>query len=66
MYVSITLIAYLIDRFFGEFSFVRHPVVLMGDAIKWFEKYFYKDDVFRGAVLTFSLIGVVSFISLLF
>ena len=41
---------------FGEFSFIRHPVILMGDYIKWFEKHFYGDDVFRGSILTFSLI----------
>jgi len=28
----------------------------MGDYIKWFEKRFYKDEVFRGGILTFTLI----------
>ncbi len=59
MYFNVTLIAYLIDKIFGEFSFIRHPVVLMGDYIKWFEKYFYKDDVVRGALLTISLLTLV-------
>ena len=63
MYFSVTLIAYLIDRIFGEFSFIRHPVVLMGDYIKWFEKHFYKDDIFRGALLTISLLTLVFTIS---
>ena len=31
----------------------------MGDYIKWFEKKFYKDDVFRGFLLTSTLITLV-------
>ena len=59
MSVELTLLAYLIDRIFGEFSFMRHPVVIMGDYIKWFEKRFYKDDIFRGSLLTSTLIMIV-------
>ena len=57
--MTLTLLAYLIDRIFGEFSFIRHPVVIMGDYIKWFEKKFYKDDIFRGFLLTSTLIFMV-------
>ncbi len=56
MYISITLFAYLIDKLFGEFSFIKHPVVLMGDYIKWFEKKIYADSIFKGLFLTLSLI----------
>ncbi len=62
MYLELTLIAYIIDRIFGEFSFVkfyRHPVVFMGDFIKLFEKYFYKDSIYRGILLNISLLSVV-------
>jgi len=59
VYIEITLLAYLIDRIFGEFSFIRHPVMLMGDYIKWFEKKFYKNSVFRGFLLTITLILLV-------
>ena len=59
MFVEVMLLAYLIDRVFGEFPFIRHPVVIMGDYIKWFEKKFYKDDVFRGFLLTSTLITLV-------
>ena len=59
MYAEITLIAYIIDRIFGEFSFVKHPVIFMGDFIKWFEKHFYQDNIFRGALLTFSLLLLI-------
>ncbi len=66
MYLEITLIAYIIDRLFGEFSFFkyyRHPVVFMGDFIKWFEKRFYKDSIIRGAALTISLTAIVFIIT---
>ena len=57
--MNLILLSYLIDRIFGEFSFIRHPVVIMGEFIKWFEKRFYADTVKRGSFLTFSLILVV-------
>jgi adenosylcobinamide-phosphate synthase len=56
MNLSLALLAYLIDKTFGEFSFIRHPVILMGDYIKWFEKKFYKDSIKSGFFLTISLI----------
>jgi len=42
MFPLITLLAYLIDKLFGEFSSIRHPVIIMGDYIQWFEKSFIK------------------------
>ena len=62
MFPEITLIAFIIDKIFGEFSFIRHPIVIMGDYIKWFEKNYYKDDVIIGSILTISLLGIVFFI----
>jgi len=59
VYVEIALAAYLIDRLFGEFSFVRHPVMIMGDYIKFYERHFYKDSVLRGMWLSLSLIAMV-------
>jgi len=59
VYPEVTFLAYLIDKVFGEFSFIRHPVVLMGDYIKWFEKYFYKNTFWRGFFLTTSLLIIV-------
>ena len=61
MYFDVAFIAFFIDKIFGEFTFVRHPVVLMGDFIKWFEKRFYKDTFLRGITLTCSLLFVVWF-----
>ena len=66
MYITITLIAYLIDRMFGEFHYnryIKHPVVFMGDFIKLFEKKFYKNDITRGMILTLSLLFIVFMIT---
>jgi len=66
MYITLTLIAYLIDRVFGEFkynSYIKHPVVYMGNFIKYFEKRFYKDSVIRGTFLTISLLFIVFYIT---
>jgi len=54
MHLVIALLAYLIDKIFGEFP-LKHPVVFMGEYIKWFEKKFYKDNVLRGASLSLTL-----------
>jgi len=59
MYFDIALIAYVTDRIFGEFPFIRHPVVLMGDFITAFEKRFYRDSILRGFWLVFWLLASV-------
>ncbi|MCK9371905.1 MAG: adenosylcobinamide-phosphate synthase CbiB [Sulfuricurvum sp.] len=59
MFFDIALIAYLTDRLFGEFTFIRHPVVLMGDFITAFEKRFYRDSILRGFWLVFWLLATV-------
>lgn len=62
MYFSIALIAYIIDYFFAEFEkikFLKHPIIFMGNYIKWFENKFYLDNIYRGIILTLSLICIV-------
>jgi adenosylcobinamide-phosphate synthase len=59
MYFDIALIAYITDRIFGEFKFIRHPVVLMGDFITAFQKKFYAPTIKRGFWLVFWLLAVV-------
>lgn len=59
MFFDIALIAYITDRLFGEFPFIRHPVVLMGDFITAFEKRFYRDSILRGFWLVFWLLATV-------
>jgi len=62
----ITLFAYFIDKLFGEFSFIRHPVIIMGDYIQWFEKKFYSDSNYRGTLLTLTLLlSVLSLVTIL-
>ncbi len=62
MYLDITLLAYITDKIFGEFKYIKHPVVLMGDFIYSWEKYFYKDSIIRGALLTISLLLIVGIV----
>jgi len=57
--ISIALFAYLIDKFFGEFSSIKHPVIYMGEIITFFEKKFYKDSKRRGFLLVMFVLFVV-------
>ncbi len=62
MFFEVALVAYIIDMIFSEFQkfkFLKHPIIFMGDYISWFEKRFYKDSIFRGFLLTLSLLFVV-------
>ncbi len=61
MFVELTLLAYMIDMFFGEFRYIKHHVVFMGDYINIFQKYLYKDSIFRGFLLTLSLLIITLF-----
>lgn len=62
MHFEISLLAYIIDKIFGEFRFIKfykHPVIFMGDFISWFEKRFYKDSIVRGVILNLSLLSLI-------
>jgi len=59
MFIEVAIISYFIDRLFGEFMGSKHPIIYMGNYIKWFEANFYKDSILRGGILTFSLIFIV-------
>lgn len=68
MYLDIVLFAYFIDAVFSEFEkikYLKHPIIYIGDYINWFQKYYYKDSILRGSILTISLILVVFIISFL-
>jgi len=55
----ITLFAYIIDKIFGEFTFIKHPTIAIGEMIIFFEEKFYKDSVLRGLYLViFMLVGI--------
>lgn len=62
MYLELVVFAHFIDYFFGEFEkvkYLKHPIIIIGNYIKWFEKKFYKDSIFRGTILTLSLLIIV-------
>lgn len=61
----ITFFAYLIDKKFGEFTFIKHPVVVIGDLISFTESKLYKDSVFSGLLLVLIVLGVSSFVSIM-
>ena len=61
--VLVAILAYLIDRIFGEFKFIKHPIISIGELISYFENKFYKDSILRGAMLVLFVLSVVSFLS---
>jgi len=66
LYFKLAIFSLLIDRVFGEFSFIKsykHPVVYIGEMISWFEKRFYKDSRARGLFLVCFVVGVVFLVS---
>ncbi|MDF1875332.1 cobalamin biosynthesis protein CobD [Sulfurimonas sp. SAG-AH-194-I05] len=63
--IFITIIAYVIDKIFGEFRFIKHPVIYIGELITFFEKRYYKKTVLRGAYLVLFVLVSTGFISLL-
>ncbi len=58
--LSVAFFAYLIDRVFGEFTFIRHPIIIIGQIISWFEQQFYQDSVLRGLFLVLFTLGTVA------
>jgi len=55
------LLAYLIDKIFGEFAFLKHPIIYIGDIVSFFEEKFYKDSKRRGLFLILFVLAIVSF-----
>ncbi|PHQ65424.1 MAG: cobalamin biosynthesis protein CobD [Sulfurimonas sp.] len=62
--IFIALFAYFIDRVFGEFRFIKHPIIIIGEIITFFEDKFYKNSIFRGLLLVLFVLSLVSFISI--
>ena len=62
--ILITIFAYLIDKFFGEFRFIKHPIISIGEVISYFEELYYKDSILRGSLLVIFVLTIVSFISI--
>ena len=62
--ILVALFAYFIDRVFGEFRFIKHPIIIIGEIITFFEEKFYKNSIFRGLLLVLFVLSLVSFISI--
>ena len=62
--ILITIFAYLIDKKFGEFTFIKHPVIVIGEIISFFEEKFYKNSITRGCLLVIFVLTIVSFFSI--
>ena len=60
----VAILAYLIDKIFGEFASKKHPVIYIGDMILFFEKQFYKDSVLRGLFLVLFVLSLVALFSI--
>ncbi|MDQ7060534.1 MAG: adenosylcobinamide-phosphate synthase CbiB [Sulfurimonas sp.] len=63
--IFITIIAYFLDKFFGEYKFVKHPVIKIGEMITFFEERYYKKDIVRGVILVLFIVGTTGFVALL-
>jgi len=61
--ILIAFFAYLIDRKFGEFRFIKHPIIFIGELISNFEKKFYAQTVLRGFLLVLFVLTVVGLTS---
>ena len=64
--VLVTVLAYFIDRVFGEFRFIKHPIIVIGEYISFFTEHFYRDSIFRGFLLVGTLLSLVSLLSFVF
>lgn len=60
----IAFFAYLIDKKYGEFNFITHPIIRIGELISHFEKKYYADKVESGLSLVLYVLGIVGTLSL--
>jgi len=59
LYIKLSLFSYILDRIFGEYPKITHIIIIIGKLISFFEKYFYKDSVLRGAILVIFILSIV-------
>jgi len=57
-------LAYLIDIKFGEFKFIKHPIITIGEIISYFEQNYYKDSILRGVYLVVFVSGITTSMAL--
>ena len=58
--IFIAIIAYLLDRKFGEYTFIKHPLVVITELITFFEQKFYKNTLKHGLFLVMFVLLIVS------
>ena len=63
--IIIVVLAYFIDKKFGEFSFIKNPMIMINDLVNFVEKKVYKDSVSAGVLFVVIVLGIMSFISLI-
>jgi len=63
--ILVAVFAYLIDKIFGEFTFIKHPVINIGEMVTAYEENYYKDSILRGLGLVLFILSVVGFISVI-
>ncbi len=61
--LTVAILAYMIDKIFGEFRFIKHPIIIIGELITYFQKKYYADSILRGFFLVLFVIASVSFVS---
>jgi len=59
-HISVAFFAIILDRIFGDYRFVKHPLVVISELISSFEEDYFKDSIFRGFLLVSFVISVVS------
>jgi len=62
--IIISFFSYLLDKLFGEYSFIKHPIIIIGELIKWYEKHFYKDSIKSGLFLVFFVLAITMSVSI--
>ena len=62
--ILIAIFAYFIDKIFGEFP-IKHPVIIIGKMITFFQENFYKDTILRGFFLVLFILTNVGVLSAL-
>jgi len=61
--ICVSFLAYTIDIIFGEFRFIKHPVIYIGESIHFFEDRFYKNSISRGFFLVLFVLCITGLIS---
>ncbi len=63
--ILIALFAYIIDKTFGEFRFIKHPIIIIGELISFVEKKLYNNTVLSGLLLVMFVLASVGIASYL-